>query len=195
MSTHAHIVTSYRNKPTAEFVSYSGGFTWARSLMTIDQAQPAGMACRVGNGDRFVCHSLSDCRPPGERAYVCVFICVFCLCACVCGARLATLGYPLQAVQKTNKPHFNLRNINFPPDGKLIMAQELSRRTLFATQCHCTAAMSAADQCIGIWLVFQVPLTFSEFSDQQNRVDLSTSQVKYLIFSFYCLYWLWITRS
>lgn len=41
--------------------------------MTIDQAaaQPAGLVCHVGNGDRFVCHSLSDRGPPGE----CVFIC------------------------------------------------------------------------------------------------------------------------
>lgn len=61
--------------------------------MTIDQAaaQPAGTVCHVGNGDRFVCHSLSDCRPPGERAYVCVFICVFCSQVCM-QCTLATFG-------------------------------------------------------------------------------------------------------
>lgn len=37
---------------------------------------------------------------------------------------LASLGYPLEPVQETNKLHFNGRNINFPQDGKLIIAAE-----------------------------------------------------------------------
>ncbi len=105
--------------------------------MTIDQAaaQPAGPVCHVGNGDRFVCHCLSDCRPPGEWTYVFVFCalpfaCV-CVCVCVCvRCTLASLGYPLQPVQETNKLHFNMRNINFPLDGKLIMAVEPPHLTL-----------------------------------------------------------------
>lgn len=100
--------------------------------MTIDQAaaQPASVGCHVGNRDRFVCHCLSDCRPPGEwtRAFVFSFVCYY-LRVCV-GCTLVSLGYPLQPVQETNKPHFNLRNINFPLDGKLIMAVEPPHLTL-----------------------------------------------------------------
>lgn len=47
--------------------------------------------------------------------------------ACVCASArctLASLGYPLEPVQETNKLHFNGRNINFPQDGELIIAVE-----------------------------------------------------------------------
>lgn len=101
---------------------------WTRSLMSIDQV------CHEGNGDRFVCHCLSDCRPPGDWTYVFVFSFVCCclhvrVCVCV-RCTLASLGYPLQPVQETNKLHFNMRNINFPLDGKLIMAVQPPRLTL-----------------------------------------------------------------
>lgn len=101
--------------------------------MTIDQAaaQPVGLVCHAVSGDRFVCHSLSDCGPPGEWTCVCVFIhvllfvCVHvCVCVGVCAMLAGLMGYPLQLVQETNKRHFNLRNINFPLDGKLIMEAE-----------------------------------------------------------------------
>lgn len=71
-----------------------------------------------------------------------VFSSVYSVHKCVCSARWPHLGYPLQPVQKTNKPHFNLRNINFPLDGKLIMAQELSHLTLSKT--HSVTAIKTA---------------------------------------------------
>lgn len=66
---------------------------WTRSMMTIDQAaaQPAGMVSHVGNGDRFVCHSLSDCRPPGE--WTCVFVFSFVCCRLhVCAVHAGLIG-------------------------------------------------------------------------------------------------------
>lgn len=55
---------------------------WKGSIMTIDQAaaQPASPVSHVGNGDRFVCNCLSDCRPPGE--WTCVFVFSF-VCYCL----------------------------------------------------------------------------------------------------------------
>lgn len=68
--------------------------------MTIDQAaaQPARLVCHVGNGDRFVCHCLSDCRPPGE--WTCVFVFSFvrrCFHECVCGAHTGLIGLSITA--------------------------------------------------------------------------------------------------
>ena len=119
----------------AEFVSYSFGLSDGQVDEVTDDywsgcCSDSRPVCHVGNGDRFVCHCLSDCRPPGERTYVFVFAfvcCCSCVCVCVClcvCCTLASLGYPLQPVQETNKLHFNMRNINFPLDGKLIMAVE-----------------------------------------------------------------------
>lgn len=64
--------------------------------------------------------------------------------ACMCMRyTLASLGDPLQPVQETNKLHFSLRNINFPLDGKLIMAVE-ARSHLPPSKIHSVTSVKSS---------------------------------------------------
>lgn len=95
--------------------------------MTIDQAaaQTAGRSVMWGMGiDLCVTVCLTVGLPGSGRMCLCLRLCAaVSVCVCV-WCTLASLGYPLQPVQETNKLHFSMRNINFPLDGKLIMAVE-----------------------------------------------------------------------
>lgn len=104
--------------------------------MTIDQAaaQTAGRSVMWVMGiDLCVTVCLTVGLPGSGRMCLCLRLCAAVrMCVCVClfvwvWCTLASLGYPLQPVQETNKLHFNMRNINFPPDGKLIIAVEPPR--------------------------------------------------------------------
>lgn len=96
---------------------------WTRSLMSIDQP---GVSCP----EREICVSLSVWLQASRGVGVCLCVSI-CATVCMCApCTLASLSYPLHPVQETNKLHFNLRNINFPLDGKLIMAVEPSCLTL-----------------------------------------------------------------
>ena len=148
--------------------------------MTIDQAaaQPASLVCHVGNRDRFVCHCLSDCRPPGE--WTCMFVFSFvCYCSRVCvWCTLLSLGYPLQPVQETNKLHFNLRNINFPLDGKLIMAVEPSHLTL--SMIHSVTAMKSTQP------QWQHLINTSAYKDDRGKDLAYLSHVSSLFVDLLC---------
>ena len=80
-------------------------------------AEPASRSVTCWTGMDFC---VNDCSPPVS----------FRLCVCVslrtraCHT-LPSSGYPLQPVQEANKLHFNMKNINFPLDGKLIMLHGL----------------------------------------------------------------------
>lgn len=183
-----HTSKGCRNVPCAEFVVLHFWFKWRPSgrghwWLLIRQllSQPV---CHVGNGDRFVCHCLSDCRPPREWTYVFVFSFVcrrLHVCVCV-RCTLASLGYPLQPVQETNKLHFNMRNINFLLDGKLIMAVEPpTPKPVQGTQCHCwevkSATVTTSDQSTnrsgGIWFICPMSLAFCGFVKLNKKRYLS----------------------
>lgn len=150
-----HVLKGCRS---AEFVSCTFGLSDGQVDEVTDDYWSGSCSgsrpvCHVGNGDRFVCHCLSFCRPPGERTYVFVFSFVCrCLHECV-WCTPASLGYPLQPVQETNKLHFNMRNINFSPGWQANYGCGApTPNPVQGAPCHCwkvkSAAVTAADQCI-----------------------------------------------
>lgn len=120
--------------------------------------------------------------PGSGRMCLCFHLCAaVCMCVCV-RCTLASLGYPLQPVQETNKLHFNMRNINFLLDGKLIMAVEPpTPKPVQGTQCHCwevkSATVTTSDQSTnrsgGIWFICPMSLAFCGFVKLNKKRYLS----------------------
>lgn len=54
-----------------------------------------------------------------------------CMCVHLYALHAGLMGYPLQPVHETKEFHFNVRNINFPLNGKLTITAEKTEKGAF----------------------------------------------------------------